>query len=511
VSGIANLNSVRQGLLAMRRRLGRSRAPNGSASTFGRIIGELETLNRSTERDFLAVGDKLMEFRMSARQIASDMATVSGLVAGEQGSSASHALTRMLEYSKEIDVRIEASGRALASVSECSKRLGKAFSGLPNMVAVFRSLCTLTQIETARLGATGADLGHLAAEIRPLSESIQSSGEGVVEASRRLDRAVQSAIRSGSQVRATLLQEMAVLIPGVLGGMQSFEERRRLALESSHRQAAEYAAVGHAIDDLVSSIQFHDITRQQVEHVLEALREIGSHSPDTSAGTHHSPFDLRAVLTLQSSQLAEAARLFGQTIERIDQALENIAGRLHNASESVGELLGGLGQGQESFFSNMEAQFSGILQMLGTCTAAQAEIESTVTGLEENIGGMRASVAEIRGTRDSNPTDFDQRYHPCHPYRSRRHRVEQNCRGDAASGSGVQHQHRGSSRNAGCHERGVPDIVREQGSRRRGQEGFYRQPGGRGTAKCALRIAFLERIERSARRSYFPTRRRAGP
>lgn len=378
----------------IRGRWSRSRAANEIAGTIRETIQELEALNRSTERDFLAVGEKLTEFRTSARQISSDTAAITELIAGEQGRNASKALRQLLEHSQELDGRIERSGQAFTNVRELSNRLRKAFSGLTNMVAVFRSLCTLTQIETARLGGAGADLGHLAAEIRPLSESIQVSGEAVVASSNRLDQAVQRAMRSGSELRITHLKEMPLLIASVLGSLESFEERRRLAFESSSRQAAEYAAVSEAVDDLVGSIQFHDITRQQVEHVLEALRQFRAGL--SRAG--FSPIETRTILTLQSSQLAEAARLFAQSIERMDGDLANIAGRLQNASDAVRELTGVSGDGGESFFQKMETQFGAIVKMLGTCSVAQAEIESTAGSLTETIGGMRASVADIRGT-----------------------------------------------------------------------------------------------------------------
>jgi hypothetical protein len=52
---------------------------------------------------------------------------------------------------------------------------------------------------------------------------------------------------------------------------------------------------------------------------------------------------------------------------------------------------------QDSFFVQMEGQFTAILKMLSTCTTAQAEMESTALGLAETIRRMRASVAEIRG------------------------------------------------------------------------------------------------------------------
>ncbi|HEX5229766.1 MAG TPA: hypothetical protein VFW44_18765, partial [Bryobacteraceae bacterium] len=392
---ILNLRSAGRAVLRLGSGWKRARPGRGMAEKIGRVIGELESLNRSTERDFLAVGDKLMEFRTSARAISSDMAAVTELIAGEQGRNASAALDQLLAHSHEMDSGIERSEEALCTVRELSARLRKAFAGLPNMVAVVQSLCTLTQIETARLGGEGADLGHLAAEIRPLSESIQASGESVVASSNRLDEAVQRAMRGGAELRATQLKQMPALIAGVLAGLQSFEERRRLALESSQRQASEFAAVTEAIDDLVGSIQFHDITRQQLEHVLEALRRLRGVA--AGAGGGYSAHEARTILRLQRSQLEEAERLFVESIERMDRSLEAISGRLQNAAEAVQNLTGGAGDGQD-FFAKMEAQFASIVKLLGACTAAQREIESTATGLAQTIGGMQTSVASIRGT-----------------------------------------------------------------------------------------------------------------
>ncbi len=396
MSQIINLISIKHRILAIGRGSGQTQTGGEAARTVGRLIGELETLNRSTERDFLAVGEKLMSFRSSALQIASDMAVVIELISGEHGREASHALSRMLDHSKQIDARIGQSTQALARVQDLAGRMQSSFSGLPNMVSMFQTLCTLTRIETSRLGGAGADLSHLTAEVRPLSESIQSSGAGVIEITLLLGQEIQAAIRSSSELQNTQLKEMAALISGVIGSLGSFEERRKLALESSDLQAAQYAAVCEAINDLVGSIQLHDITRQQVEHVIESLRQFRITAENPDGGMSAS--GARTILTLQSSQLADAARVFAASIERIEHDLESIAARLESATETVSALMGVSGNEQSSFFLEMESQFSAILNVLGACTAAQAKVDSTAAGLEETIGRMRASVGEIRVT-----------------------------------------------------------------------------------------------------------------
>jgi hypothetical protein len=398
LSGRTTLNSIQRGLLALRRRTTGRATARAWRTVLRGAIKELENLNRSTERDFLGVGEKLMEFRSAARQIASDMAAVTELISGEQSRNASRALTRMLEHSREIEARIDQSGQALGEVRDLSRRIRLAFSGLPHTVSVFRTLCTLTRIETARLGGAGADLDHLTSEVGPLSESIHTSGEGVLKASRGLEQDVRSAIRSGADLQLTQLKELPALISGVIDGLQSFEERRKLALESSDRQAAQYAAVCEAIDDLVGSIQFHDITRQQVEHVIEALQRLCSPAEGRGGSLDSRAGDTGVVLTLQSRHLSEAARVFAASIERMERDLAGIAARIESTPEASRALLGISGDDHASFFLKMEGQFSAVLNMLGTCAAAQAEMEATATRLEETIRHMRDSITGIRGT-----------------------------------------------------------------------------------------------------------------
>jgi len=98
-------------------------------------------------------------------------------------------------------------------------------------------LCTLTQIETSRLESTGVDFGDLAAEVRPLSESIQSSGEAILEAVSRPDQGVQSAILSGSSLKVKQLKELPTLIARRHQRLEAIEERRQRAVNCPTRPA----------------------------------------------------------------------------------------------------------------------------------------------------------------------------------------------------------------------------------------------------------------------------------
>jgi len=371
----------------------RGPAENGWETAVDQVVADLQNLNRSTERDFLAVGEKLIEFRSETREIASEIGALNDLIAGQRGRQTSAALSAMLETFRAMDARIQQGSQALAAVRDLSRRVRQAFSGLHDTVRVFRTLCTLTRIETSRLGGDSQGFSNLADEVAPLSESIQSTGGRVVELAARLDRSVEAAVASVSGACERQLRALPALISSVADSLGSLADRQGRARETSVREAARNAETCAAIDDLVAAIQFHDITRQQIEHVAQALGGLraGGQSRGGAAA------QARAALSLQSSQLASAERAFMRAVGGIERDLESIRSRAREMADDSQALLGITEDDQHSFFQQMEAALSAILEGVGSGAAAEQELQSTAAGLLGTISQMRGSVAEIRG------------------------------------------------------------------------------------------------------------------
>src|ERR1039457_4207566 len=111
-------------------------------------------------------------------------------------------------------------------------------------------------------------------------------------------------------------KDLPSVISGVLAGLSSFRDMQNKAHDSAVRLGAQYGAISGAFNRLIMSLQFHDITRQQVEHVIEMLRRLGSESDQRGVA---------GVLALQSSQLADAAGKFAVAAGSIAHSLDDIA------------------------------------------------------------------------------------------------------------------------------------------------------------------------------------------
>lgn len=353
--------------------------------TVDKIVDDLEALNCATEREFLEVGARLLEFRSTARRIASELSNLSGSISGEQDNRTSGALAHILQRSRHINSEAESTGQHLAILQNHSGRIPAAFSQLRSRVLSFRTLCTLIRIESSRIGHLGTGFEGLAEAVKPLSEDIHVSGEHILEASIQLDETIREALRNGSSIQTRQIHQVHGLIENVGASLQALEERRRKVHEASLRQSERHHAVCEAIDRLVESVQFHDITRQQIEHVIDSLRQIRSGS-----ATHP-----RIIIRLQISQLCSAETAFTDSVERIRTGLNEIAAGVREMAQTGVNLIAVDPTDHDQFFEHIDQSFAAIGRAIAACSAGSVQIQTTATGLTATMERMLESVREI--------------------------------------------------------------------------------------------------------------------
>jgi len=363
------------------------------------VIADLSSLSESTEQDFLTIGGKLREFRQTVNLVSADLAALTDLISGEQGSHASQALADALARSKEMEAQAAEVSGALRTIREAAGLVRSGLAESSGRVAVFRTLAVLTRIETARLGSMGAGFGNLADEVKSMAESIRTGVESALETAARQIRPVENALQNATDLQARESTDVSSVILDVLGSLQSLRDKQQAVQESSVRLASQYVAVSDSVGKMVVSIQFHDITRQQVEHVIETLRHVCS---ECGSG-NRSLFPNRrtaAILALQASQLTDAGEKLAASVERIGQNLEGVAARVNEMAAESESLFGHSQDGQNSFFLEMERCCTVILNTVGSCADLEAEIQATADRLREILRQMRSSVEQVRSTED---------------------------------------------------------------------------------------------------------------
>jgi hypothetical protein len=362
-----------------------------------RVIADLEGLNHETEQDFLRIGRKLGEFVQEAKGISSMLTELAEGITGEQGLRASEALQGALKRSSEMRSRADEGTRLLDTIHQEAARVKHTLSGFRTTVSTFHTLGVLTRIETARLGSAGADFGNLANDVKVLAGNIQTAVEINLDTALVLIPAIADAIHHIADIKAGQSNDLPSVISGVLAGISSFHEKQDGAHDSSVRLVERYDAISKAFGKVIFSIQFHDITRQQVEHVVEVLRRLCDEAEAESSGASRDRRGIAALLALQSLQLADAGEKFAASVASITDSLQDIATHVLEMADESRTLTGLSEDDKNSFFLQMEAGCTAILASLQHCAKADVAARASAGGLAGTIDRMRGSVGQFGG------------------------------------------------------------------------------------------------------------------
>ncbi len=360
----------------------------GWRETLGQLIEALDLLNHNTEQDFLSIGSKLGEFIEAIDLISSEVSVFANLISGEGALRTSEALTCALGHSREMGAHSQRSLGVLSDICREAGRLKGSLAGLKGTVSTFRMLGVLTRVETARLGSAGNDFIHLADDVKALATVV----ENALNTASLLIPSIEIALQNVGGLENGLAKDLPALVSKVQNSFAIFRKAQKTAHDSAVRLMAEYDAASSALKSLMVSLQFHDITRQQIEHVVDVLRRLYSEYE----GRDELDRDTAAIVQLQSSQLADAAEKFAGAVASITHSLDDVATHvLEMCDES--RTLSGLSENQkDSFFLQMEQGCSTILASLRLCATAEAATRSTSINLSEGIGRLRTAIEKIQ-------------------------------------------------------------------------------------------------------------------
>jgi hypothetical protein len=366
------------------------------AGTLGQVIADLDHLNHHTEQDFLRIGEKLGEFIKAVNLISRDLRSLASLISGEHGLRASQALTSALDHSREMAGRVEEGSALLGSMRQQARLLKQNLSGFEGTVSAFRTLGVLTRIETARLGKWGADFGHLADDVKLLAADVRTKVETALPAAALLIPAIESAMQNVAALEEGQTKDLPSVISEVLANLSSFRDIEKQVYHSSARLGDQYNAISDAFKKLIVSVQFHDITRQQVEHVIDVLRDLLSESGGASGGNSNGQHDTAAVVALQSMQLADAGAKFADSAASVVRNMDDIARHVLQMANESRALSGLSADKTTSFLLQTEGTCAAILASLSNCATSQAAIGVTGGNLASIVGRTRGPIDDIQ-------------------------------------------------------------------------------------------------------------------
>jgi methyl-accepting chemotaxis protein len=370
----------------------RARAVRGWASWLNLLDAarvELAELNQATESDFLHIGEKLQGFLDVSGRISDQCARLVAVLSGEETERASQDLCSILERARDMAEQAARNRMALDHMLEDVGCVARPLLDLNAKMRSFRVMATLIRIEGSRLKQAGVDFETLAEDVRKLASDIEENGKTVLASSIELRQIVAQAGSGIAEFEARQRAELPRIRQQAESGLAALRERRSRAGAATNDMAGRYDSIQREICGLVTSLQFHDITRQQVEHAavaLEQTRELSAGETDL----------LVRICRLQSAQLEHARHVFLAAVQQARESLAAVARNVLKTAEEAAAVTAG--EQEDTFLGEMEQGFAGIRNALAECAESRyslSTVADAVAGGVQEMSGYVAAIEEI--------------------------------------------------------------------------------------------------------------------
>jgi hypothetical protein len=368
----------------------------GSSRVKG-ILHAQELIGQALHISREEIGASARQFESLAVQVGVMLDLAAGIVTcleSDCGSSIVPMAQRLSMAARQfIAERIE-SLSTIAGIFTNESGMLERLAGLSrdqeSMARESRALGIVASIEVARLGKSGEGFAYMAHELDDFSSMILTGANevrrqaaerkaGVAERQRAMGRSLDS-MRSHFRSIETEVDETIQSMERAVTGLA------RIPSEFSEC----VSAIGGRIARVVSAVQMQDISRQQIEHVREALETLGE--SDTGSEKREPSVAARrtAILRVQSMQMKCARSSTEDWIAEIDQCLEGI---LQVSSSHVAAIGAKITEQEHSLaaqlerFESLERESEGDYEAIEQCLE---ELNMLSRLVEEYLGRSRS-------------------------------------------------------------------------------------------------------------------------
>ncbi|MBF0335048.1 MAG: hypothetical protein HQL40_15595, partial [Alphaproteobacteria bacterium] len=239
------------------------------------ILSELQAIDR-------ALGDLLTFLRDSAssERVADMMAQA------ERQIVTSRATLDGFLQARDQDVSAEE--RRLNEVAEAAGRLNEFAHEARGIARRTNMLAINAAIEAAHAGAVGRGFAIVAAEVKALSQRSDELavriGAGLDDLNRIMRQAIQAIVTESAARERNSIDSISTCVGGLMDTLEVLVAHQREILVKAQD---ENERISRPVVALMGSIQFQDITRQQLAHVCRALSVMSDHITRLRAAAEH--------------------------------------------------------------------------------------------------------------------------------------------------------------------------------------------------------------------------------
>jgi hypothetical protein len=368
-------------------------------------LASLRLVASTTEDEFLQIGSQMQTFYQRSVDISQLANQLVDVVSGDRLQLLIGRLQQMMKNMESYlaDSRSRSSNgcTTLERVQELLEAVTHPLQGFQKMNKTLRMLSISTKIESSRLGELGSGFVSLAMDVEKLSHQVNDKSATILAQRQTLASKIVSnlaAVHAGEKVQDSELQVSLAATADNLHELIAVNDRCTCF---GSMVAAISAEVIANIGEVVASQQTHDITRQQIEHVIEALERLMVDLNAVDAEAQESErrkklaIEVGDVCELQEAQLRFASSELYTAVCCIVENLRDVANKQSAMAQETLSVVGMADSGGRSFVDAIKEGITSVTTVLNCCAKTDRDMVGTMRDMTGTVQQITSFVSDI--------------------------------------------------------------------------------------------------------------------
>lgn len=379
----------------------------------------LDNLIGSTEEEFLVIGEKLQKFYQQAGEISALSSDVASQISGDEMKPVVEVLNSVSEMVEKIGSSFDAEKKMLSSILTNMARIRAPLINFENIARNLNVLCAFIKIETARLGDTGTAFHTLSDDVRRLASLVSTKTGNLIDKTDTLIPALNENISLIDNYKFQQEGQSRVILDKISNNLAMISQRKDLSAATVVDISAKWRQATVSIGEIVQSMQFHDITRQRIEHTCDALKNLkqkaaalqrertawrrihnlfkNSGQKNDNCGSAEYPVAnlIADTCNLQCAQLQKAKDDFAKAIEHILENMKNVAFYAGSISDEIMHISGKKEGNEGSFIREMEEDVDYLINSIGIFAQIKKDLSEAMNTMTSTAAGMSGYMQEM--------------------------------------------------------------------------------------------------------------------
>ncbi len=364
------------------------------------LSDELEQVMGNVEPQFLELGNRLQQLYGDAEHLARLTMDTVGIIGEEREDGFPGSTDRLARTSLErLQEICEGITRNLEEIGKGSEYLGQLCAICPLIENTGMTLNVIglnIAVETSRSARAGEMFVSFTDEIRKLSGRILTIARNILEDSLRTrsgQMAAHGTIMKDMEALGRLNRDAEKVVQDAVAEIRQIMHLSGTAFKKSSTWSGD---ISRLAGEVVVAIQFHDIARQKIEHIVLALRDMEAVSDREEAvflGNAHK------IMRLQAAQLKEVIADIRAADDKSRNAFGKMGDRIVDLLDDV-SVFDPDGQDESRIRQHILALHTGFGQ-LGTLMSRSCELEEQIRATSgsvfETAAHLSSHIDQVRG------------------------------------------------------------------------------------------------------------------